>query len=330
MSSNQTENITQFFQHLDSLKNLFLNIANDATKDVNNIMNNMENIMTNITKDINKNINKDINKPKIILYRNFIINDNIEENKKKVDSFYEKNIILSSLPPSKDSMTERYKDYPIEKLFSVMNNLLDNKELYNLCENNISYINIQNSFESSIIEFTKNIFILMISNLLKNIKGEHEEKVKCADLLYFNLVKFNTILKKSLFTDIFKKFKITLKHKCIEFSSNNGLISSWLTFAEFCPEMITPDCYPWLNYNANEFKLNDMEFIKTNFPSYQTYETYFDKNKHLNFEDTYRHYDHDYRHYENNENYENYENNENYENDHHNYIENIENIENID
>jgi hypothetical protein len=91
--------------------------------------------------------------------------------------------------------------------------------------------------------------------------------------------------------------------------------------------MITPDCYPWLNYNADEFKLNDMEFLKNNFPSYITYEIYFDKNKHMNFEDTYRRYDYDYRHYDENynENYdENYDENYN-ENYDENYNENYDN-----
>ena len=249
---------------------------------------------TENNKNINNNKNNNINiniKPNPILYRDFIISDNVKQNIKKVDMFYMSNI--DNFDKTKNvninnNIYKRYKDFSVEKLFVIMDNLIQNKELYEICENNCNYVTEETSFENSIVNFTKNIYCLIFKKLLDNFENEVLVKdiIKNGENIFANIVKYNKILKSPLFSEIFKRFIIVLKNKCIEFSSKHGLISTWLTFADICPEMIKTDCYLWLNYQSTEFKFNNMDFIKNNFLIYQIYESYFDKNKHMNFNNT--------------------------------------------
>lgn len=296
MSLNQSENITNIMQQLNNLKK----ICNELEKNINyinNKINNKNNILT--------------------YYRGFIVTEEtFNINKMKIDNFYEnlyndkqKNVYDDN---EKDkTIFERFKDVPSEYIFAILDTLIKNNDIYKICKKNMYEIKDNNIVEKNIIDFTNNMFILGMKRLLENVSGnDPQDRIYHINIIYKFLIKYEYIIKSDVFGIYYKKFYATVLEKCIELSLESGEICSWLTFAQFCPEMITPDCYLYINYNSEYYVLNDKNLINT-YQNYEKYKDYIviDKHKYdYNYDDNHgdNHDDYDCDDYNNNSNNSNY------------------------
>jgi hypothetical protein len=278
MELNQSENMTNIMKQLIILKES----CNELIKKINHTENNIN--KNNINKN---NINKNnINKNNLMYYRGFIITqETCNINKMKIDKFYEdfKNNIENQSNDINDNQErkiyERFKNVSTEQIFTILDTLIQNNDIYKSCENNMDQIKDENIVEKNIIQFTKNLFVLGIQRLIKNVSGEPQNRIYQINIIYKYLIKYEYFIKSKIFSELFKKFYATTLNKCIEFSSESGEIGSWLTFAHFCPEMITPDCYPYINFESSYHISND-ENLKNNFQNYEKYKDYIVIDKH--------------------------------------------------
>ena len=279
---------------LNALKNVIDNISNVLTTFNNNISNNITN---NITNKNNKNTKNNINtqdslKPEKRFYRNFVINNNDENAKNKVEQFYKQ--LDYTYPNSKtenniyNENTNIYINVPIEELMKHLDMSLSNTHILDIIRKNKDKIKEYNETNFSFV-FYKNIvntYVIIMKNLLNNICNEKDSngKFPIFEKMTEIIMKYSVFFTDELFTKEFIKFKKVVTMKSLEFSANDGCIGGFLLFAFLHPDMITEDCYLYINNDSPNYINNNLErfMIHPNIKNmYDMYSSYVDKNKHI-------------------------------------------------
>jgi hypothetical protein len=286
MTTITTIDIESLNTQLNALKNVIDNITN--------VLKTFNNNLTNIN---NKNT-QESPKPKKIVYRQFVINNNDENAKNKVDEFHKnQEYICSKREETKyDQNTTTYINVPMEELVKYLDVSLSNTHILDTLRNNINNIKDYNEHNFSFV-FYKNIintYVIIMKKLLnkvcdeKDVNGKFQEFEQMTEII----MKYSIVFTDKLFTEEFVKFKKVLTLKSLDFSANDGCIAGFLLFAFVNPDMVSEDCHPHLKFHSYSFKYNDHfrlvkhDNIKNIYEKYSGYIN--DKSKHI-FETDFEH-----------------------------------------
>ena len=177
----------------------------------------------------------------------------------------------------------------MEELIKHLDVCLSNTHILDILRNNKNKIKVYNVNNYSFV-FYKNIintFCIIIKKLLNKICDVNgsKDKFPIFEEMTELIMKYSVFFTDELFTNEFVKFKKTITMKSLEFSADNGCISGFLLFAYIHPEMVSKDCYPYINYTSCDFSSNDnsrivkCENIKNTYEKYSEY--FLDKSKHI-------------------------------------------------
>ncbi len=193
------------------------------------------------------------------VYRNFVISN--DSYKQIVDKFYENNSAkYNNINPHKINI--KTDDIPIEELTNILD--IYDKNVHMLSKDNKN--DNTSDYKIKYNEFIKNTYVKLINYYLNKVHSCNTGKITEGSSLLYNielckiLIKYQNILNNQSLE--FDKFKITLKHKYLSIAAYDGCIYSWLTFANFCPELVTKDCYPFINIKSCNNKKSLDEFEK--------------------------------------------------------------------
>ena len=236
---------------LVKFKNLNKNIKN-LNKNINNLNKNINNLEKNVNI-LNKNIIEPQNSYKEYKqYRQFIIFDT-KDNRKKVDDFLEKIEYHSKNIQSIDS------NFKYIFSFEESNELFDSlyKKLKELTQEN-------NEFNSTIMIFFEELFDNIVKYHMSKVLNEPfiTKPLKNMDLIKFFIKYDDMFLNEKFNCDKHTKLLNVSLQKYLDFSSIDGCFVSWLYLAYYAKDMISDECYPFLNVNSIIYKNTNFELIK--------------------------------------------------------------------
>jgi len=243
--------------------------------------------MVDYTRSMSKN-----KKNKILKYRDFNIKDS-EDNKKKVDNFYEyldickngdKNVydLEKYFGDEKKFLQFIKKPKEYEQKIYMLENLMKMEYVKNTIEKSMD-INLwktsNNHDEAVFCEFLSYLYIgITLPDLYDNESAQGcILKAKKAFSICKNTIKFSELIVNHIHLN--RKHYDAVVNKMLQLSKNDGFIPAFLTLCHLHSEMVNDDCSPIFNKTSDNYYVNytlmdDIEFDEVFGPLFRKYKKY--------------------------------------------------------